>query len=76
MTTFPDNWPKVRAALCHDWLTGMRGGERVLEILCDGFPDATIYTLLANTGAISDTIRSHPIETSTVSECRRRSAPR
>ena len=64
MTTFPDNWPKVRAALCHDWLTGMRGGERVLEILCDGFPDATIYSLLANPGSVSDTIRSHPIETS------------
>ncbi len=64
MTTFPDTWPKCRAALCHDWLTGMRGGERVLEILCDGFPDATIYSLLANPGSVSDTIRSHPIETS------------
>ncbi len=64
MTAFPDNWPKVRTALCHDWLTGMRGGERVLEILCEGFPEATIYSLLANPGAVSDTIRSHPIETS------------
>ena len=64
MTPFPDNWPQVRTALCHDWLTGMRGGERVLEILCEGFPEATIYSLLANREAISDTIRSHPIETS------------
>jgi len=64
MTPFPENWPRVRAALCHDWLTGMRGGERVLEILCEGFPEAPIYTLIANRDSISDTIRSHRIETS------------
>ena len=63
MTDFPENWPKVSAALCHDWLTGMRGGERVLEILCEGFPDATIHTLLANRDSISETITSHAIET-------------
>jgi glycosyltransferase involved in cell wall biosynthesis len=64
MTDFPDNWPIVPAALCHDWLTGMRGGERVLEILCDGFPEATIYSLIANRDSVSETIRKHPIETS------------
>ncbi len=64
MTNFPENWPRVSAALCHDWLTGMRGGERVLEILCEGFPDAKIYTLIANRGAVSDIIRRHPIDTS------------
>lgn len=57
-------WPDLSAALCHDWLTGMRGGERVLEILCDGFPSAPIYTLLANPGAVSETINRHPIHTS------------
>jgi glycosyltransferase involved in cell wall biosynthesis len=61
---FPDNWPKVNAALCHDWLTGMRGGERVLEILCEGFPDAAIHSLIANHSSVSDTIRKHRIETS------------
>ncbi|MBT3194666.1 MAG: glycosyltransferase [Verrucomicrobia bacterium] len=64
MTKLPDNWPQVSAALCHDWLTGMRGGERVLEILCEGFPEAHIYTLLADPSVMSETIRSHPIETS------------
>ncbi len=57
-------WPPVRAALCHDWLTGMRGGERVLELLCEGFPQAPIYTLLANPAAVCDAIRNHPIQTS------------
>ena len=64
MTAFPDNWPNVSAALCHDWLTGMRGGERVLEILCEGFPEAHIYALLADPNAMSDIIRKHTIETS------------
>jgi len=42
----------------------MRGGERVLEILCDGFPAAPIHTLICNRSAISDTITRHPIHTS------------
>ena len=28
----------MRVALVHDWLTGMRGGEKVLDALCDVFP--------------------------------------
>lgn len=65
MSNFPDHWPRDRRVqLCHDWLSGMRGGERVLEILCEGFPDAPIYTLLSNPAAISDTILRHPIHTS------------
>jgi len=66
MNRFPENWPKTETALCHDWLTGMRGGERVLEILCEGFPEAEIHTLIANREAVSQTINSHPIQTSWV----------
>jgi glycosyltransferase involved in cell wall biosynthesis len=61
---YPDNWKKMNVLLCHDWLTGMRGGERVLEILCNGFPDATLFTLFHNKSAISDIINSHEIRTS------------
>lgn len=50
--------------LAHDWLTGMRGGERVLEWLCRGFPDAPIFTLICKRSAVSETIRRHPIHTS------------
>ena len=28
----------MRVALVHDWLTGMRGGEKVLEVLCELTP--------------------------------------
>lgn len=64
MNEFPDNWSKLNVVLCHDWLTGMRGGERVLEILCRGFPNAPIYTLIHNPATVSDTITSHEIRTS------------
>jgi hypothetical protein len=36
----------MRVALAHDWLTGMRGGERVLEALVHLHPAATIHTLI------------------------------
>ncbi len=62
--TFPDSWKQLRIILCHDWLTGMRGGERVLEILCEGFPQAPIFTLIHNRTVISDTINRHTIHTS------------
>ena len=53
-----------RVALVHDWLTSMRGGEKCLEVLCELFPDAPIYTLFAFPDKISDTIRAHTIHTS------------
>ncbi len=62
--TFPSSWKTMRVVLCHDWLTGMRGGERVLEILCKGFPDAPVYTLIHNPAAVSETINRHPIHAS------------
>lgn len=60
----PSSWSDINVALCHDWLTGMRGGERVLEILCDGFPRAPIYTLLHHAPSVSETINRHPIHPS------------
>lgn len=62
--SFPESWQSLKTVLCHDWLTGMRGGERVLEILCRGFPQAPVYTLIHNRKAISGVINSHPIHTS------------
>jgi len=50
-----------RVALVHDWLTGMRGGEKVLEAICALFPGAPIYTLFHFPGSVSAAIESHPI---------------
>ena len=54
----------MRTALIHDWLTGMRGGEKVLEVLCDLHPEADLFTLLHRPGSVSATIERHPIHTS------------
>lgn len=64
MNVFPAEWKNLKIILAHDWLTGMRGGERVLEILCRAFPSAPIYTLFANPAAVSTAIKSHKIITS------------
>jgi glycosyltransferase involved in cell wall biosynthesis len=53
----------LKVALVHDWLTGMRGGEKVLEIFCELFPEAPIYTLLYNSGSVSQKIAAHDIHT-------------
>jgi len=53
-----------KIALIHDWLTGMRGGEKVLEVLCELFPKADLYTLVHVPGQVSSIIESHRIFTS------------
>jgi len=58
--------PPMKVALVHDWLTGIRGGERVLERMCARFPGAPIYTLVWKPGAVAGPIESHPIRTSFV----------
>ncbi|HEX4953591.1 MAG TPA: glycosyltransferase [Thermoanaerobaculia bacterium] len=54
----------LRVALVHDWLTGMRGGEKVLESIAALFPGAPIFTLLHVRGSVSAALEAHPIETS------------
>lgn len=61
LSAFPG---ELRVALVHDWLTGMRGGEKVLEILAGLFPEAPIYTLFHFPGSVSEALESHPIHTS------------
>ena len=54
----------MRVAIVHDWLTGMRGGEKCLEVFCEIYPDADIFTLLHAPGSVSETIERHRIHTS------------
>src|SRR5258708_1197527 len=56
--------PKRRIAIAHDWLTGMRGGKKVLEVICELFPTADIFTLIHIPGKVSSLIESHRIRTS------------
>jgi glycosyltransferase involved in cell wall biosynthesis len=53
---------KIRVALVHDWLTGMRGGEYVLEAIAEIFPKAELFTLIYIPGKISPvltTLKKH-----------------
>jgi glycosyltransferase involved in cell wall biosynthesis len=51
----------VKVALVHDWMNGMRGGEKILEVLAEIFPDADIYTLLYEPEKISPVINKHKV---------------
>lgn len=51
----------MKVALVHDWLVSMRGGERVLEALCEMFPRATVFTLVHEPGSCSPAIEGMEI---------------
>lgn len=53
-----------RVVLVHDWLTGMRGGEKCLEPLCRRWPDARLFTLLHKRGSVSPVIEGTRIRPS------------
>lgn len=50
-----------RIALVHDWLNGMRGGERVLSALCELLPEADVLTLFYEPGKVSPLIRARRV---------------
>ena len=54
----------MKTALVHDWLTGMRGGEKCLEVFCELFPDADLYTLVFDPDSVSPAIRRMNVKTS------------
>jgi glycosyltransferase involved in cell wall biosynthesis len=64
LKTTASNNKQRRVAIVHDWLTGMRGGEKILEVLCELFPEATVFALLHNEGSMSPTIERMKIKTS------------
>jgi glycosyltransferase involved in cell wall biosynthesis len=56
----------LRVAVVHDWLTGMRGGESVLEAILDALPSADLFTLFHVRGSVSQKIESRSITTSSL----------
>ncbi|MCX6554607.1 MAG: glycosyltransferase, partial [Candidatus Aminicenantes bacterium] len=47
-----------KVAIIHDWLNGMRGGEKVLEEILKLYPDADLFTLFYEPEKVSPLIRS------------------
>ena len=54
----------MQVAIVHDWLTGMRGGEKCLDVFCELFPDADLFTLFYRPDRVSSTIREMKIHAS------------
>lgn len=53
----------MKVAIVHYWLVAMRGGEKVIEALCEMFPDADIYTHVYAPERVSDVICRHRVQT-------------
>jgi glycosyltransferase involved in cell wall biosynthesis len=56
----------LRVALIHDWLTGMRGGEKALEVFCEIFPGADLFTLVHLPGTTSPLIERRTVKRSMI----------
>ncbi len=54
----------MRVVLVHDWLTGLRGGEKCLEPLARRWPDARLLTLLHKPGSVPAAIERLAISAS------------
>jgi glycosyltransferase involved in cell wall biosynthesis len=58
----------MKTAIVHYWLVNMRGGEKVLEVLLEMFPDADIYTHVYDPASVSELINSHRVYTSYINK--------
>lgn len=54
----------MHLTLVHDWLTGLRGGEKCLDLLCRRFPRAELLTLLHRRGSTTPAIDRMPVRAS------------
>lgn len=54
----------MKIALVHDYLVQYGGAERVLEALCEIFPEAPIYTLLYDKSRMNGALKGKIIKTS------------
>ncbi|MFK7875486.1 MAG: glycosyltransferase [Paracoccaceae bacterium] len=55
------DFTSLKVAIVHYWLVGMRGGERVLEDICALFPQADLFTHVADTENLSPALKQHQI---------------
>jgi glycosyltransferase involved in cell wall biosynthesis len=58
----------MKVALVHYWLVSMRGGEKVLEELCEMFPDADIFTHVYDRRVVSPIIHRHIVRTTLIAK--------
>jgi glycosyltransferase involved in cell wall biosynthesis len=51
----------LKVAVIHDWITGRRGGEKVLEAILEHFPQADVFTLVHIAGSLPAVEGKHTI---------------
>lgn len=54
----------LKVAVIHDWITGRRGGEKVLEAILELVPKADVYTLVHRQGSLPEVEGKHRIVSS------------
>lgn len=54
----------MRVAIVHYWFVTRRGGERVVEALCELFPQADLFALVADHKTLSPELQKHKLTTS------------
>jgi len=54
----------MRVAIVHYWFVSRRGGERVVEALCELFPQADLFALVADRKTLSAELQKHSLTTS------------
>lgn len=54
----------LRIAIVHYWFVSRRGGERVIDALCELFPQADLFALIADPSGLSPLMRKHKLTTS------------
>lgn len=59
---------KLRIAIVHYWFLNQRGGERVVEALCELFPQADLFALVADQKVLSAPLSEHKLTTSFLQE--------
>jgi glycosyltransferase involved in cell wall biosynthesis len=58
----------MQVAIVHDWLITTRGGEKCLEVFCELFPSADVYTLIYAPDRVSSLIKSMNIRASRLND--------
>jgi len=59
-----ETFANLRVAIVHYWLVHDAGGERVLEAIAEIFPQADLFTLVADHRVLREPLRSRKIKTS------------
>jgi glycosyltransferase involved in cell wall biosynthesis len=55
---------KLRVAIVHYWFVGRGGGERVVEALAEVFPQADLFSLVADRSTLAPILRERKLQTS------------